>query len=265
MVEPVRRHLHGHGVVAAVGGGSASSACSSGASGVVRAPDSVPMTPHGRPAASNIAASRWVGRRLAVRAGDPDHGQVARTGGPRRRRPPGPSAARTSATTTWGTSTGSSWSTSSADRPGGDGSRARGRGRRPGVPAHAAEQRAAATARVSCTTDVDVGIARPAVRHGGGPPRRRRRGGRAARPIPRATRASRPRSPRRSGGTAAVAAAGRRRGGCGRGVGRRGESWRAARRGRAGVARTRPSPASTASGAGGGGRRGGDAHACAAA
>ena len=70
---------------------SASRACSSGASGVVRAPDRVPITPHGRPAAASTAASRWVivvlpfvpvtpttvevaGRVVPERRGDGPHG-----------------------------------------------------------------------------------------------------------------------------------------------------------------------------------------------
>ena len=69
---------------------AASRACSSGASGVVRAPDSVPSTSARSPAASKIDAQQVRGRRLAVGAGDPDHGH--RRGPDRRGSAPTPSA-----------------------------------------------------------------------------------------------------------------------------------------------------------------------------
>ena len=94
-------------------------ACSSGASGVVFVPDSVPITVVGRPAARRIAASRCARRRLAVGAGDADDGErPARVAG-RRRTATGPIARRVSATTSWptGRRRRRTWSTSSAVAP----------------------------------------------------------------------------------------------------------------------------------------------------
>ena len=78
-LEGVRGHLHGHDRGPAVAPASARAACRSGASGVVRAPVSVPIT---RGAAGRRPRARqrrrWVDGGLAVGAGDPDDGDPPR-------------------------------------------------------------------------------------------------------------------------------------------------------------------------------------------
>ena len=83
---------------------------------MVWAPDSVPITVVGQPAASVIAAMRWA---VVVLPFVPVMPTITRSslGRPCTPAASGPIAALVSRTTSWGTSTGSGWSTSSAAAP----------------------------------------------------------------------------------------------------------------------------------------------------
>ena len=92
-VEGVRRHLHGHALAAVGAPCAASCSCSSGASGVVRAPVRVPMTP-APPAGGVEDGAEEVGDGgLAVGAGDADHRRATPTGRPHTAAASGPMAA----------------------------------------------------------------------------------------------------------------------------------------------------------------------------
>ena len=82
-------------------------ACRSGASGVVCAPESVPISLVGIPEACMIAASRWVVVVLPLVPVIPTT-VIARLGWPLMAAATGPIANRTSSTTSCGTSTPSS-------------------------------------------------------------------------------------------------------------------------------------------------------------
>src|SRR4029453_2859537 len=92
-------------------------ACRSVASGVVRAPDSVPMIAHGaRPDASSTGQSRWV---TVVLPDVPVTPTTTRScdGLPQKAADSGPIALRTLGTMTCGTASGNTWSTTSATAP----------------------------------------------------------------------------------------------------------------------------------------------------
>jgi hypothetical protein len=95
---------------------AASPACSSGASGVVRAPVSVPMSPVDQPWASRIERSRWVVVVLPFVPVTPTT-RSSRDGWPWKAAANGAMAARTDATCTWVASTGTGRSTSRAAAP----------------------------------------------------------------------------------------------------------------------------------------------------
>ncbi len=95
---------------------AASRSWSSGASGVVWDPESVPMTPVGQPAASSTAASRWVTVVLPFVPVTPTTARLAE-GSPKNAAASGAIATRVSSTITWATSRPSDRSTSSAVAP----------------------------------------------------------------------------------------------------------------------------------------------------